>query len=92
MQDLPGGEANFALPAIADSLNKLAQGDVLLGYSMGGRLALHMLSADGAARRWRKAIIISASPGIVSLTERRRRLDNDRRWAERFRMENWQWR
>lgn len=51
--------------------------DVLLGYSMGGRLALHALLA--APRKWRAAIIISAHPGLIEGHEAR--LVSDARWA-----------
>ncbi len=52
-------------------------GDVLLGYSMGGRLALQTL-LDGA--RYEKAIIVSAaiSPPDAG------RLERDEAWARRF--------
>jgi 2-succinyl-6-hydroxy-2,4-cyclohexadiene-1-carboxylate synthase len=90
--DLPGGELTPALPPLAEKLNAQAcetTSDTLIGYSMGGRIALHMLLADRPPYRWRRAIIVSASTGIVSSAERRRRWDQDRRWAERFRLEEW---
>ncbi|MBT7213976.1 MAG: hypothetical protein HN869_02080, partial [Verrucomicrobia bacterium] len=52
-------------------------GDVILGYSMGGRLALHALTA--APEKWRAAIIVSAHPGLVSGQQERR--EEDREWA-----------
>ncbi|HEV7923107.1 MAG TPA: alpha/beta fold hydrolase [Thermoanaerobaculia bacterium] len=52
------------------------EGDVLLGYSMGGRLALRAL-LDGA--RYRKAVIVSAG---IDRTE-------PSPWAERFKTEPW---
>ena len=52
------------------------EGDVLLGYSMGGRLALRAL-LDGA--RYRKAVIVSAG---IDRTE-------PSPWAERFANEPW---
>jgi 2-succinyl-6-hydroxy-2,4-cyclohexadiene-1-carboxylate synthase len=52
-------------------------GDVILGYSMGGRLALHALIA--APEKWRAAIIVSAHPGLISGQEERR--EKDREWA-----------
>jgi len=80
------------LPELAQELNSEGHQDrseVLIGYSMGGRIAMHMLIADRAIRRWAKAVIVSASPGICRLDERRRRWDQDREWAERFRTEEW---
>ena len=57
------------------------EGDVLLGYSMGGRLALRMLEE----RRFRCAIIVSA--GLNEPDEDRRR--RDEQWARRFESEAW---
>ena len=53
-------------------------GDILLGYSMGGRLALHALLAD--PEKWRAAIIISAHPGLIS--DHQSRLAHDQKWAD----------
>lgn len=55
--------------------------EVLLGYSMGGRLALDLLQR----RRYDKAIIISAGLNEPD-AERRRR---DEKWARRFESEEW---
>ncbi|MDA7887935.1 alpha/beta fold hydrolase [Akkermansiaceae bacterium] len=53
-------------------------GDFLLGYSMGGRIALHALLHDPA--KWRGAIIIAANPGISEgHTDRK---DRDEQWAQ----------
>jgi 2-succinyl-6-hydroxy-2,4-cyclohexadiene-1-carboxylate synthase len=52
------------------------EGDVLLGYSMGGRLALRAL-LDGA--RYRKAVIVSAG---IDQTQ-------SAPWADRFETEPW---
>lgn len=53
--------------------------DVLIGYSMGGRLALHMLLSPNSP--WKRAIIISTSPGIKDPVERQSRLARDHQWA-----------
>jgi 2-succinyl-6-hydroxy-2,4-cyclohexadiene-1-carboxylate synthase len=58
------------------------EGDVLLGYSLGGRLALQAL-LGGA--RYRKAIIVSAR---ISAAEPGR-LERDEIWAQRFEAEEW---
>lgn len=60
---------------------------ILVGYSMGGRLALHALIAEDS--RWSGAIIISCHPGLKSEKERRERLNNDTVWAKRFEREDW---
>lgn len=55
--------------------------DVLLGYSMGGRLALRIL----AEKRFRKAVIVSA--GISAYGDERRATDEA--WAQRFETDPW---
>ncbi len=62
-------------------------GDTLLGYSMGGRLALHAL-LGGA--RYRRAVIVSAGLGIESEAERAARREADELWARRFEKEDWE--
>jgi 2-succinyl-6-hydroxy-2,4-cyclohexadiene-1-carboxylate synthase len=56
-----------------------ACGDVLIGYSMGGRLAL------AEANRFRRVVIVSA--GLNAPDEERRRRDEE--WARRFESEDW---
>jgi 2-succinyl-6-hydroxy-2,4-cyclohexadiene-1-carboxylate synthase len=56
-------------------------GDVLLGYSMGGRLALQLLERE----RFKKAVIVSA--GLNAPDEARRVRDEE--WARRFESEEW---
>lgn len=60
---------------------------VLLGYSMGGRLAMH--AALKAPDRWAGAIFVSANPGLKSFQERQARMMNDQEWARRFLDEPW---
>lgn len=62
------------------------QGDILLGYSMGGRLALHAL-LGGA--QYRRAVIVSAGVGIEDENERAARRLADDGWARRFRCDQW---
>lgn len=57
------------------------EGNVLLGYSMGGRLALQMLERQ----RFDKAIIVSA--GLNAPDDARRQRDEE--WARRFTSEEW---
>ena len=56
-------------------------GDVLLGYSMGGRLGLQLLERQ----RFTKAIIVSA--GLNAPDDDRRKRDEE--WARRFESEEW---
>jgi 2-succinyl-6-hydroxy-2,4-cyclohexadiene-1-carboxylate synthase len=59
----------------------------LIGYSLGGRLAMHAILE--APELFENAIIVSAHPGLTSEHEKRDRLANDRVWAERFLRESW---
>jgi 2-succinyl-6-hydroxy-2,4-cyclohexadiene-1-carboxylate synthase len=52
----------------------------LVGYSMGGRIALHVALALRA--RVRRLVLIGASPGIADPTERDRRRRSDERLAD----------
>lgn len=60
---------------------------ILMGYSLGGRLALHALL--DRPDQWQAAIIISAHSGLSDSKEREKRLQNDKKWAERFETEEW---
>jgi len=57
--------------------------NILIGYSLGGRLALHALIEDPAL--YQAAVIISAHPGLKSADERVMRLQEDQKRAERLR-------
>ena len=59
----------------------------LLGYSLGGRLALHAAAAKPDL--WRGVIAVAAHPGIKDPIARRRRLEADRSWGNRFLSESW---
>jgi 2-succinyl-6-hydroxy-2,4-cyclohexadiene-1-carboxylate synthase len=61
---------------------------VLVGYSLGGRLALHALLHDPGA--WRGAILISTHPGLADAAARAERLADDAIWAERFARADWE--
>jgi len=60
---------------------------VILGYSLGGRLALHALMEAG--HPWRAAIIVSSHPGLTDPVERERRLAADAEWSRRAVEEPW---
>lgn len=60
---------------------------VIVGYSLGGRLAMHALLDSPSV--WRAAVIISAHPGLKSDEERRMRFLRDCQWAERFEQTPW---
>lgn len=59
----------------------------LMGYSMGGRLALH--AAIQCPTLFKGVIVIGAHPGLPSDRERSRQHVADQQWAKRFRTENW---
>ncbi|MEO1400924.1 MAG: alpha/beta fold hydrolase [Cyanobacteria bacterium J06635_1] len=59
----------------------------LLGYSMGGRLALHAVLHQ--PRLWAGAIIVAADPGLSDPDERAQCLGRDRTWGHRFLTEPW---
>ncbi len=73
-------EAAADLIAILDKLDA-AQVD-LLGYSMGGRLALY--TAVHHPRRINRLILESASPGLATEQERRERRQRDNAMADRI--------
>ncbi len=54
---------------------------VLAGYSLGGRLALHVLQDQ--PRLWQGALLISAHPGLSSPAQRADRLAHDAAWQKR---------
>src|SRR3990167_10842963 len=69
---------------------KVAQEDdapIVMGYSMGGRLALHALLASPAL--WRGAVIIGAHPGFADPKARAERQAGDEKWAKRFENDPW---
>ena len=83
----PPSSSRYTLERCADDLLqlldelRLPQVD-LLGYSMGGRVALHFALA--APARIRNLILESASPGIEDPAERSRRAQSDAMLAERI--------
>ncbi len=63
------------------------QKNLLLGYSLGGRLALHALL--DMPKLWDGAIIISSHPGLSNESEQAARIKSDEHWAQRFLTESW---
>lgn len=62
--------------------------NILMGYSLGGRLALHALMDQ--PNFWQGAIIISAHPGLTDIQDRQMRQQRDGEWAKRFQTEKWE--
>jgi 2-succinyl-6-hydroxy-2,4-cyclohexadiene-1-carboxylate synthase len=72
--------APVTLEGVLEDLNTLAPDRfTLVGYSMGGRIALH--AALALPERIERLILIGASPGIADPAEREARLDADERLA-----------
>ncbi|MCE2982072.1 MAG: alpha/beta fold hydrolase [Parachlamydia sp.] len=74
--------------ALAAKAAQESEKPFLMGYSLGGRLALHALIERPDV--WRGGIIISAHPGLPSRLIKKERLVVDELWAERFEKENWE--
>ncbi|MEM8618998.1 MAG: alpha/beta fold hydrolase [Actinomycetota bacterium] len=84
--DLPGhgtaGELRRELWGCADHLVEVGGDAIYIGYSMGGRIALHAALAHPAAVRG--LVLIGATPGIASESERCARRAADRELADRL--------
>lgn len=85
----------MSMPQFGSALNAEAGGETfrgsgrgLLGYSMGGRLALHALLEKN--HPWAAAVIVSAHPGLREPSERRARQDSDAAWARKAMLGSWQ--
>jgi 2-succinyl-6-hydroxy-2,4-cyclohexadiene-1-carboxylate synthase len=64
----------------------------LVGYSLGGRLALHGLARicqSAAPLNISLAVFLSSNPGLVDKRLLRARRQWEREWAERFRADGW---
>lgn len=69
------------------AVSRIDDAPLLIGYSMGGRLALQALLEPESA--FRAAVIVSAGLGVEGETERQMRRVRDDRWAARFEDEPW---
>ncbi|MBU0508209.1 2-succinyl-6-hydroxy-2,4-cyclohexadiene-1-carboxylate synthase [bacterium] len=99
--DLPGHgdtpfpeKADFALRDLWEALGKLLlelspDPPLLCGYSMGGRIALHV--GIHAPNFLHRLILIGASPGIESETERTARQLSDHKLAEDILLKGTEW-
>jgi 2-succinyl-6-hydroxy-2,4-cyclohexadiene-1-carboxylate synthase len=90
--DLPGhgGQAGHRWPigfadCVRTVLDAAPERFALCGYSLGGRIALHVALA--APERVSRLIVIAANPGIVDPAERAERLAADERLAQRLESE-----
>lgn len=82
---------DLSFDGFSPALNSAAPADasprILLGYSLGARLALHALTQPSSA--WDAAILISPHPGLTDEKERGARLAHDQAWAVRFLRDPW---
>jgi len=58
---------------------------VLLGYSLGGRLALH--ACIHRPDLWQGVVVVGADPGLGSSEEKNQQFTRDRNWADRLKKE-----
>jgi 2-succinyl-6-hydroxy-2,4-cyclohexadiene-1-carboxylate synthase len=85
--DAPADPGRYSLDHVAADLHAvldgLGLGQVdLLGYSMGGRMALHFAVQNPT--RVRRLMLESASPGLEDATERQQRIASDEALAARI--------
>jgi 2-succinyl-6-hydroxy-2,4-cyclohexadiene-1-carboxylate synthase len=85
--DLPGHGVEVDAPrpitfasCVEHVLTRSPERFVLCGYSMGGRVALHVALA--APERVRRLVLVASSPGIEDESERAERARADRRLAQ----------
>ncbi|MBK1854280.1 alpha/beta fold hydrolase [Verrucomicrobiaceae bacterium 5K15] len=72
---------------LAGEITRIDPSPTLVGYSMGGRLALHALLAKPDF--WKSAVIISAHPGLSDESERAARRISDAEWSARALKGEW---
>lgn len=94
-----GGDDNYQMEILSPILiqwlrNMKISRSSLLGYSMGGRLALYLLVEN--PHIWQTLILESSSPGLRSKEERSKRIKNDEKLAKKledseFNTFLWEW-
>ena len=76
-----------------EELLTAADGDeiVLVGYSLGGRLALHCLKelAQGEARKPLLTVFLSSNPGLIEKNAVAARREWEAAWQRRFKDDDW---
>lgn len=87
-QPMPLTEFGVALNADASGEVFRGSSRALLGYSMGGRLALHALLEKD--HPWQAAVIVAAHPGLETEPERADRRASHTAWATQALAGNWQ--
>lgn len=77
----------FALNLNARVRDYDSEHNILIGYSLGGRLALQALRDDSSL--WAQAIFLSTNPGLRSPDEKKERASGDAGWSQRFLSRDW---
>lgn len=72
--------------SIAGDESSRGDSRVLLGYSLGGRLAMQVLAR--CPDRWTSAVLVAAHPGVDAEDDRAAIRERDRAWASRCRSES----
>ncbi len=67
---------------------QVKESGILMGYSLGGRLAMHALIKNPSI--WRGAVLVSVHPGLTSEDAKKQRYISDLKWAERFKQDPWE--
>jgi 2-succinyl-6-hydroxy-2,4-cyclohexadiene-1-carboxylate synthase len=60
---------------------------ILLGYSLGGRIGLHVLKKN--PELFDHYVFLSTNPGLKTPEERKVRILHDQSWSEKISLENW---
>ena len=78
-----------SLAQSGEQLAKTISGDdlTIVGYSLGGRIALHWPQAQWS--RIRQMILVSVHGGLASDEEKKTRLTADKKWSEKFLKQDW---
>lgn len=79
-QDLDEWAKSFVTDVRSESRST---SNVLIGYSMGGRMAMHALVQDPDL--WAGAILVASDPGTSKQDLRAEQLARDKKWAEELR-------
>jgi 2-succinyl-6-hydroxy-2,4-cyclohexadiene-1-carboxylate synthase len=89
--EVMGDDRNYGMEktaiALIHFLNYLQLSKIgLIGYSMGGRLALYL--ALHFPKKFSHLILESASPGLQSAIARKKRIEHDAQWIKKLKNEN----
>jgi 2-succinyl-6-hydroxy-2,4-cyclohexadiene-1-carboxylate synthase len=72
---------------IANKLKTRSEEKIFIGYSLGGRIGLHIL--DQYPDLFDQYIFLSTNPGLVDEQQKNQRLIADQLWAEKINTQKW---